>query len=83
MNSSVALGGFTMDEQNVAITSECWKLCQFENGGPRPIVAEEDNSLVETVASESVAVVLEAQVRVQGDPSARGLGYVSISSLSN
>ena len=63
MNSSVALGRFTMDEQNVAITSERWKLCQFENGGSRPIVAEED-SLVETVASEFVPVVLEAQVRV-------------------
>ena len=63
MHSSVALGRFAMDEQNVKITSERWELCQFENGGPRPIVAEED-SLVETVASEFVAVVLEAQVRV-------------------
>ena len=70
-----------MDEQNVTL-SECWKLCQFENGGPRPIVAEEDNSLVETVASELVAVVLEAQVRVQGGPSARGLGYVDINSIT-
>ena len=63
MHSSVALGRFTMDEQNVAIISERWKLCQFENGGPRPTVAEED-SLVETVASELVPFVLEAQVRV-------------------
>ena len=63
MYSSVALGRFTMDEQNVVITSERWKLCQFENGGPRPIVAEED-SFVETVASEFVIIVLEAQVRV-------------------
>ena len=70
MHSSVALGRFAMDEQNVVITSERWELCQFENGGPRPVVAEED-SLVETVASEFVAVVLEAQVRAI-DPHCEG-----------